>query len=275
MSKFLIINADDFGYNKEQNGAVKFLLEKKLISSVSYMAVAPEFPDTLNCIFPEDISAGVHLTINSDSKTAPWRGISDGRILPNDSKKLTFATSRKYVRSELEAQYDLLLKSDIKIDHADNHCATLYGINGRAFFLDAFDFCAAHNLPFRFPKTSGFLSRQLGVKVPSAVKAFQNAIVKSGEKRKVKMLDDLASNPWNVEKIGSFENLRQYYLDIVDSCIDGITEIFLHPALPLDTEQGEWQKRVWEFEILKSGCLLERAEKKGIKVVSWSIFDEI
>ncbi len=275
MSKFLIINADDFGYNKQQNDAVKYLLENKLISSVSFMAVAPSFSDTLNGDIPKGISAGVHLTINSDNEDAPWRSLSDGRILPHDSKKLTFATSRKYVRRELEAQYDLLVKSGIKIDHADNHCATLYGINGRAFFIDAFNFCAEHALPYRFPKTSGFLDRQLGGKSPGVVKAFQNAIVKCGEKRKVKMLDDLASNPWNVERIGSFENLRKYYLDIVDNCIDGVTEMFLHPALPLDAEQGEWQKRVWEFEILKSGCLLERAEKKGIKVVSWSIFDEI
>ena len=66
------------------------------------------------------------------------------------------------------------------------------------------------------------------------------------------------------------ENLEKYYLDAVDNCIDGVTEMFLHPALPVEDNQGEWQKRVFEYQILKSGCLLERAKQKGITVVSWS-----
>ena len=35
MAKYLIINADDFGLNKEQNEAIKDLLNNKLITSTS------------------------------------------------------------------------------------------------------------------------------------------------------------------------------------------------------------------------------------------------
>lgn len=275
MSKFLIINADDFGYNLEQNEAIKHLLSENLISSTSAMSVAPEISSAIAYSKNEGIDLGVHLTINSDNKDAPWRSVSDGRVLPKESKELTFHTTREYVRNELEAQYQLLIKGGACVDHADNHCGTLYGINGRAFFNDAFDFCAKHNLPYRFPKTSGFLDRQLGINSPKIVKAFQNYVVSCGNKRKVKMLDDLASNPWNVERIGCLDNLRNYYLDLVDNCIDGVTEIFMHPALPInEPQQGEWQKRVWEYEILKSGCLIEKAKEKGIQIVSWKIFNE-
>lgn len=89
------------------------------------------------------------------------------------------------------------------------------------------------------------------------------------------MLDDLVFNPWSMGKIKDYETLRQYYLNAVGNCIDGVTEIFLHPALPYDNMGNEWQKRVFEYELLKSGDLLTRAKEKGIQVVSWNIFDNI
>ena len=42
MSKYLIINADDFGYNEEQNSAIIELLNDNLITSTSLLAVKPQ-----------------------------------------------------------------------------------------------------------------------------------------------------------------------------------------------------------------------------------------
>lgn len=278
MSKFLIINADDFGYNREQNEAIKELLEKGLITSTSLMTVAPEAEDAVNFMAEKQIPVGVHLTINSDGENSRWKSLTGAQSLGVDGlyanqKDLTFKAKRKDVRKELEAQYQYITENGAKVDHADNHCGTLYGINGRRFFLDAFDFCAEHNLPFRFPKTSGFLERQLGMKIPKPVIALQNAIVRSGEKRGVQMLDDLVSNPWSTDRIKDYETLRQYYINAVDNCIDGITEIFLHPALHCKDMGNEWQKRVFEYELLKSGDLLTRAKEKDVQVVSWNVFE--
>ena len=279
MSKLLIINADDFGYNIEQNKAIKELYEKKLISSFSLMAVGPESADAVEFCRKNDVPTGVHLTINSDEKNSLWKSISDTKSfengLPYEQKELIFGVRREDVRTELEAQYQFIVKKGARADYADNHCGTLYGINGRRFYKDAFDFCKNHNLPYRFPKTPGFLERQLGRAVPKPIIKFQEMIVRCGEKRGVKMLDDLVSNPWSVERIGDYNTLEKYYLDAVDNCIDGITEMFLHPALPLDGEQGEWQKRVYEYRILKSGCLPERAKQRGVEIVSRSCFNNL
>ncbi len=277
MSKFLIINADDFGYNHEQNEAIKELLKKGLITSTSLMPVAPNAEDAVNFMAEKQIPVGVHLTINSDGENSKWASLTGAESLGVDGlyanqKDLTFKAKRKDVRKELETQYQYITENGARVDHADNHCGTLYGINGRRFFLDAFDFCAEHNLPFRFPKTSGFLERQLGIKIPKPVITLQNAIVRSGEKRGVQMLDDLVSNPWSIDRIKDYETLRQYYINAVDNCIDGITEIFLHPALPYENMENEWQKRVFEYELLKSGDLLTRAKEKDVQVVSWNVF---
>lgn len=281
MSKYLIINADDFGYNEQQNAAISQLLKDGLITSTSVLTVAPEAKTAVDFSKENRVDVGVHLTINSDFEDNRWQSLSGAASFQNgfshNQKDLIFKTARKDVRAELECQYRFIVDNGGTVDHADNHCATLYGINGRRFYLDAFDFCAAHNLPYRFPKTSGFLERQLGRNVPAIVKKYQAMIVHAGEKRGVKMPDDVVSNPWSISRIGDYNTLEQYYLDAVEHCIDGVTEMFLHPALPLENEhsQGEWQKRVFEYQILKSGCLLERAREKGITVVSWKIFDLI
>ena len=278
MSKYLIINADDFGYNDEQNAAIKELLQDGLITSTSVLTVCEKSKEAVAFAKESAVDVGVHLTINSDNSAEKWHSISNVKSfaggLPSEQKDLIFHTTRRDVRQELEAQYDFITKSGATVDHADNHCATLYGINGRRFYIDAFDFCAKYNLPFRFPKTSGFLERQLGRKIPNILKSYQQMIVRAGEKRGVKMLDDLVSNPWSMQRIKDYNTLEKYYLDAIDNCIDGVTEIFLHPALPIGENQGEWQKRVFEYEILKSGCLLERAKQKGIEVVSWKIFNQ-
>lgn len=277
MKKYLIINADDFGYNREQNTAITELLSKRLITSTSVMAVAPE-ADECASLDGNAYSVGAHLTINSDSAVSPWKSLTGAESLggadglPADGKKLTFGAKRKDVRAELEAQHEYLTSKGVTVDHADNHCGTLYGINGRRFYLDAFDFCAEHKLPFRFPKTAGFAERQLGRKLPSAALSVINAIVRQGEKRNVKMLDDLVSNPWGMDRITGYEVLRDYYINAVDSCIDGVTEMFLHPALPIGDEISPWTKRVYEYELLKSGDLLQRAHEKNVEIVSWRIF---
>lgn len=280
MKKYLIINADDFGYNKEQNTAIAGLLSDGLITSTSVMTVGPEAGECV--LLDGDVySVGVHLTLNSDSRERPWKSLTGSLSLggnaglPAQSVKLTFGALHRDVRAELEAQYLYLTSKNVTVDHADNHCGTLYGINGRRFYIDAFDFCAAHGIPFRFPKTPGFLERQLERKVPSAAAAVLGRIAERGAKMNVQMPDDIVSNPWSFERIKNYDVLRDYYLNAVDNCIDGVTEMFLHPALPVDDREGEWTKRVYEYELLKSGDLLQRAHEKNIETVTWKIFDNL
>ena len=231
-------------------------------------------PPTKDISFP----VGVHITLNSDEEAYRYPPLTGAKSLGEDyfwleSKNLTFKAKRKDVRNELEAQYRYITDKGAKVDHADSHCGTVYGINGRRFFLDAFDFCSEHNLPFRFPETAGFLERQIGMKIPAPVIKIHQIIIGSAEKRGVKLLTDLVSNPWSMDRIKDYDTLRKYYLDAVESCLDGVTEIFLHPALPNEKYGKGWQKRDFEFQLLKSGDLLQHAKDKGIEVVGWDVFD--
>lgn len=280
MRKYLIINADDLGYNEAQTRAITELYREKQITSTSLLTVAGDANRAARLAAEQQIPVGVHLTINSDSEQNRWqpltngKSLTDGRGLYSGQLPLALHAKRKEVYAELEAQYDFIRARGAAVDHADNHCATLYGINGRSFYKEAYRFCAAHDLPYRFPKTAGFIERQVGFKLPKPVYMLHRKIVKAGEAYGVKLLDDLVSNPYSMEKIKDYETLRQYYLDALDNCIDGVTEIFLHPAYETD-EGGEWQKRVFELRLLKSGDLLQKARDKDIQVVSWQIFKDL
>lgn len=71
MSKYLIINADDFGYNPQQTKAIDELMRGKLITSTSLMTVAPDAANAAELARIGGYPVGVHLTINTDdSKNA-------------------------------------------------------------------------------------------------------------------------------------------------------------------------------------------------------------
>lgn len=280
MSKYIIINADDFGYNTEQTRAIRELYRDGRITSTSLMAVAPGAEDAARIAREEKIPVGVHLTINSDSEAQRWQSRTRGRSLSDDRGlrcsqiQVALHARRREVAVELEAQYAFLIGNGCCVDHADNHCGTLYGINGRRFYWEAYRFCARHDLPYRFPKSPAFIERQLRGRVPGLVYRLHRHIVSVGEQLGVRQLDDLVSNPQSVESIGDYEHLRRWYLDAVDQCADGVTEFFLHPAYPIEGDPG-WQKRVWEFQLLRSGDLLQRAQERGIRVISWGEFREM
>ena len=63
--KKLIINADDFGYSKENNEAIKEGFKAGIITSASIMTNTDYFDDAINSILPEipTINIGIHLNI--------------------------------------------------------------------------------------------------------------------------------------------------------------------------------------------------------------------
>lgn len=274
--KYLIINADDYGVNEPTNRAIVELFEANLITSSSLLTVAKDSEKACELSANHNFSFGVHLTLNSDSADDPWYPNSGAASLGGSSglwfsqKKLALKAKSSEVTEELEAQYNFMIRHGIKPDHADSHCGTLYGINGRLFFFNAFKFCKKHSLPFRFPRNPNFLRRQLNGKLPSVLKYIHSTIVNIADEYEVLLPDDIITNPYSIKKIENYENLRSYYLNELYALKPGISEIFMHPSYPLESKtEGEWLKREFELRLLKSGDLLEEAKKQNIEICSW------
>jgi chitin disaccharide deacetylase len=278
-NKYLIINADDFGSNKSTNSAISELFEKKMITSSSMFTVTDYSKEAAAITAENKFPVGVHFTINSDDNEERWQGnsnaksFSDEKGLMLNSIKLSLKAKSKDVTNELEAQYSYMLNNGCKPDHADNHCGTLYGINGRMFFINAFRFCKKYELPFRFPNKGDYLNRQYAGKAPQVLLLAHRIIANIAKYYKIMMLDDMISNPFPIREIKSYEDLRDYYINELRNIGPGITELFLHPSYPKDDKpsekDNEWLKREYELKLLLSGDLLEVAREKSIVLVSW------
>ena len=275
--RYLIVNADDFGMSESTNEAVRELFAGEKIGSAGILAPAPFAPQAAKLAAEDGYSVGVHWTLTSEWRQWPWAPCGDcpslleEGFLTADKEKVKQSKSRDITR-ELEAQYLRLLDMGCVPDHADSHAGTLYGTNGRLFFLNAYSLCKKYGLPFRFATEDSFLERQFGENVSPALKLAAKAIGGVGKLRGVKLLGDFCSDPRPVEKIHGISDLKAYYESQLSTLQGRICEVFMHPCLPDDellARSPQWRKRVWEYEYLKSGDLILAAREAGFKVVSW------
>jgi len=278
--RFLIVSADDFGISESTNQAIRLLFEEEKITSAGILAPAPYAREAALTAGHRGYSIGVHWTLNSEwPGERAWSPCAPGArsLLENGRLTASMATVKKAssldVTRELEAQYRALVNLGCMPDHADSHCGTLYGTNGRLFFLNAYSLCRKYGLPFRFAREDSFLTRQFGPEVNGALKLAARAVAGVGGLYGAALLDDFCSDPRPVEKIDGISGLKAYYEAQLSTLRGEVCEIFLHPCLPdeeLLSRSPQWQKRVWEYEYLKSGQLLTAAREQGFTPVSWS-----
>lgn len=286
-SRYLIINADDYGMCESVNTAINHLFGIGGISSSTILAPAAHAGQACLLAQQNQQPVGVHFTLHSEWQAPLWPACG-GTAVPSltgsqgmllfDAKQMAKQAKGRHVTRELQAQHQFLVQNGCSPTHADSHGGTLYGTNGRLFFINAFRVCRRLGLPFRFAKTNGFLQRQFGGNVPALLKAAHKTVVGLAVVMGVNLLDNFVTNPYPVAKIESYTALQQYYETQLASAPAGITEVFMHPATPdapMLHRTPEWQKRVWEYQYLQSGDLQAFAQKHGFTVVSWRIFNRL
>lgn len=285
--RYLIISADDFGLNGSTNDAVAELFCAERITSAGILAPASKAGEACRMAAQHGWSVGVHWTLHSEwggsDRWPPQAGADKSRSLLEDgllaygTQAVKRADSRD-VSAELDAQYRFLVSCGCTPDHADSHGGTLYGINGRLFFLNAFRLCRKYRLPFRFGRNGRFMERQFEKRPGAALRIAHRAVCGCAGLYGVSLPDDFYSEPHPVARIDHYSSLKAYYETQLSGCGGGVTEVFLHPALP-DEEMlkrnAEWQKRVWEYEYLKSGDLTQLAQKLGFTLISWRDFSSL
>ena len=153
--RLLIINADDFGISESSNAAITELFEGEKITSAGILAPAPFAGEAAAISGRRNYSVGVHWTLTSEWPQWPWKPCGDAPTLLKDGflaadKNILKQAKSRDVTKELEAQYLHLLDLGCRPDHADSHAGTLYGTNGRLFFLNAYTLCRKYKIPFRF-----------------------------------------------------------------------------------------------------------------------------
>lgn len=137
----VIINADDFGLNREVNAAIIDLIDREAITSVTMLANAPaidegvkQLPRNRRCSF------GVHLNLTEFTPLTPKSSLGELASCLDESSDFLgehhlqsmqiTAGMRESVFKELKLQVERLLSYGLKISHFDshNHVHTIPGL---------------------------------------------------------------------------------------------------------------------------------------------------
>jgi hypothetical protein len=135
-STTLLIRCDDLGMSHSVNTAFKELMESGLKFSASVMFPCAWYQEAIDILKANpQITAGIHLTLNSEWKNYRWGPIagrdkvpslvdSNGYFFP--SRATFFANNPKSEEIEIElgAQIERALNSGIKISYMDYHMGT-------------------------------------------------------------------------------------------------------------------------------------------------------
>lgn len=127
--KKLIINADDFGYSKENNIAIQKGVQTGIITSASLMANMEGFEHAINEILPTiQVDIGVHLNIIEGKSLTNQPLLCDKNGYFNNSYGALILKSAndeflKQTETEFRAQIEKVLKYT-KASHIDSHVHT-------------------------------------------------------------------------------------------------------------------------------------------------------
>ncbi len=131
--KGVLIRCDDLGMCHAVNMAAVKLFETGLPVSVSVMFACPWHQEAVDILrqYPQ-VSVGVHLTLNAEWQNYRWGPVSGSLAVPTlvDSLGFFFPSraalfgnkpSLREIETELRAQIDRAVKSQLRIDYLDYH----------------------------------------------------------------------------------------------------------------------------------------------------------
>lgn len=191
-----------------------------------------------------------------------------------------FATHAKVddVERELVAQTEWLLNKGVIPSHMDNHMGSLYGVTNGDFSLlnITLDLAEKYSLPFRFPtkiSDGTFTNGTLNIKTDAlTVMTAFSPIVSSIKKRRIATPDYLVPGDWLGEQDNSFENYKEYMLELLRSIEPGINETYIHPAIECDEIKAItscWRRRVWEHRLFSDPKTKQFINSLGIQMINY------
>lgn len=291
MDRYLIINADDFGMCRGANLAVMELLKdpNSALTSSTIMAPCAWAPEA--CRFAAgnpELAIGVHLTFTSEWSKYRWAPVNasgtdslrdEEGFMWHESVDVEKHADLEEVKNEILAQVNRCRIFGLtNPSHLDNHMGSLYGIEtGRFELLElTLGICGQLGLPFRFPAQftdEQFNNTMLDIKIDRpTIEAIFGRVVDFTKQAGVAIPDFLLPNEWAKPQENSYEDFREYLLDLYANMPNGITETYLHPAIESDDLKGTssvWHRRVWEYQIMKDPKTKQHIEAHGIKLINY------
>jgi predicted glycoside hydrolase/deacetylase ChbG (UPF0249 family) len=252
--KILIVNGDDTGMCHAANLATIESLEKGLMRSATIMVPCPWFPEIAAYakLNPEK-DFGIHLCHTSEWGKYRWGPVIDREKVPgllDPEGYLWRSVEDVYAHAKPEetlvegrAQIKRALAAGIDVTHLDSHMGTLQ-LNPE-YFKVYVQLALEFDLPLRMASQetmARFGQPELRSQVAAKGIVFPDHFV----------YDELKN-----EK----DNVKSFWLGIVQNLKPGVTELYIHAALANDELKaitGTWSIRSQEFEVFTHDVVMKR-----------------
>jgi predicted glycoside hydrolase/deacetylase ChbG (UPF0249 family) len=270
--KLLIVNGDDAGMCHPANLATIACMEKGMMRSATIMVPCPWFPELVGYAgsHPEK-SFGVHLTHTSEWERYRWAPVAgvekvpglvdmQGYLWPSIEEVYAHGSPEEAL-VEGRAQIKKALSAKIDVTHLDSHMGTLQ-LDPR--FVETYLKLAVE---FDLPVRMASLDTLTKFGFPQLRDIFAS--------KGILFPDDFVYETLKEEK----KDVRGFWLDAVKKLKPGVTELYIHAALPTDEMKaitGSWSTRSQEYEVFTNDEEMKKiVADQGIILISYKPIREL
>ncbi len=263
MTKFLVVNADDFGLCREITTGIIKAYKEGIVTATSVVVNGRYFKEGIRLLKDSGIDAGIHLTFTGGEKPVLYDvdGLVDnnGFFLNSYREVIPRIILRRFDRNalekELSGQIGILKDNDVSVSHIDSHqhLHLLPGIKDIVIKL-------AQRFKIRWirvPRSTGigikdFVMKMLGNTLQSRLRD-----------------NSLGFTDWfrGFERGG---HMNEYVLSsMLPGIADGITELMVHPGYDASGSY-DWGY-AWEDELkaLTSASIKSLVKRSGIVLTNF------
>ncbi len=270
--KYLIINADDFGWSRDVVDVIIEGHKKRLFTSTTLMATMPAFEYGIKQLRENpDLGAGVHLTL-FDGKPVQKPERVPSLINPDTGNFISLEEAQAVISQfdpvevyiEFRAQIEKCITYGINPTHLDVHCHPVY--TKRKLFETVLKLAKEYSLPVRSPFGKD-LFRKLSVYtkrsgIPKILVYLMGHSVRRRIQKACLNCPDYFLDGFTFGD-QSYETLKR----ILSTLPEGVSELITHPGREDSFRKAEYD--VW-FDT-KTSALLDNSY---CKLVNFSFFQE-
>ncbi|MFR1757984.1 MAG: carbohydrate deacetylase [Thomasclavelia spiroformis] len=283
-SKYLIINADDFGICNSVNSAIFKLLKEKKISSATLMPNVNYYEEAVEWTVKNSDNIGLHLTFLNDDSKFKYRSLSRSESIENKygylfGDRIEFSKKLRYkdIKKEIDMQFNKLKNDGIKISHVDLHRYAIYPTYNPCVYMYLCKKCREEGkLPMRWAR-NGNVDVESGIASLCDTDNIAKFFAAISDLYGIPIPDYVFKFPYR-NTFKTYSEKKMAFINMLRKLPDGINEVHIHPSV-LSEEIKEinptWQERVLEYEMMFDDEIKNEIEKLNIKLITYKDINRI
>ena len=278
MSKYLIINADDFGITESVNEAIIHLLQERKISSATLMPNGNAYEEAAKWSCKNSKNIGLHLTLVNGGSNKKITSLTRKESLEDEKgylfeDKFYFIQNFKYthIKKEIDAQFEKIKKSGVDISHADTHRYSIYPTYSPLAYIYLCKQCKKYNVSTRWCRKGSYY---VGEKINNLCDSYSASqfFAAISDFYNVPIPDYVFKFPYR-DLLPSYEDKKKAFIEMLNRLEDGINEVHIHPSVEgkdIEDITDTYKERIYEYKLMLDDDIAEAMERLNIKLITYS-----